>query len=267
MTSSTSRCSACQAPAEHRQFVTLFRESECSLHECTECKTCFFPDPDWLDRAYSESISKLDTGIAQRTNDIANVLAAILTPQKNKNDKFLDYGGGYGILARTMRDRGFNFSSFDPLTPTLFSLPSHGSSHFKLVTLIEVLEHLTQPLNTLREISQSCDLILISTLTLPPEGLDSNWWYLLPDTGQHVFFPSREGLKRMASDLNMHLKSNGENLHLLSRKKISRLVTFLMNHQRLAWMIGYLLVPFTRGKSLAQFDMEESTAAIYLKTS
>jgi hypothetical protein len=265
--SPTSRCPACQAPANHRQFVTLFREIECSLHECTQCKTCFFLNPDWLDRAYSDSISKLDTGIAQRTNDIANVLAAILTPQKSKHDKFLDYGGGYGILARTMRDRGFNFSSFDPLTATLFSLPSHGPTHFRLVTLIEVLEHLTQPLNTLREISQNCDLILISTLALPPEGIDSSWWYLLPDTGQHVFFPSQEGLKLMASELSMHLTSNGENLHLFSRKKIGGVVAFLIKHQRIAWLIGHFLVPFTRGKSLAQLDMAEKTFEIYQKGS
>ena len=265
--SSTSRCQACQAPAKHRQFVTLFREIECSLHECTECKTCFFPDPDWLDRAYSESISKLDTGIAQRSNDIANVLAALLTSQKNKHAKYLDFGGGYGILARTMRDRGFNFYSFDPLTPTLFSIPSYEPVHFRLVTLIEVLEHLTQPLNTLREISQSCDLMLVSTLTLPPEGHDSNWWYLLPDTGQHVFFPSREGLMRMANELDMHLISNGENLHLFSRERIGGLVRFLIRHQRIAWLTGHFLLPFARGKSLAQFDMAEKTLEIYKRSS
>ena len=62
-----------------------------------------------------------DTGIIKRNILLAKRTSAILFFLFNKKESFLDYGGGYGLFVRLMRDGGFNFYWNDPFTENLFA--------------------------------------------------------------------------------------------------------------------------------------------------
>lgn len=263
MTWQIGHCLVCSKIAKPVCSVMIFRSLQRDLYQCQSCGTCFYPRPDWLERAYSKAISDLDTGIVERANDVANVMTPIIFSLRSRTRAFLDFGGGLGLFSRVMRDRGWRFQSVDPLATSVFSIPDFDTRVVDIVTMIEVLEHLTDPLETICEILQFTDNIFISTHLIPASGIKSDWWYLLTDTGQHIFFPSVKGMEIIAQKLQMHLVTNGVNLHLLMKKRPSWITKFLIKHQRFAWLIGYLSIPLRRSKSLSATDGAEISKQIY----
>src|SRR5207248_11610683 len=69
--------------------------------------------PYWLDEAYQDAIPDMDTGLVGRNLSNRRILEPLLHRLHKKDAKFLDIGGGYGLLARLMRDIGFDFYTFD----------------------------------------------------------------------------------------------------------------------------------------------------------
>lgn len=249
------RCPICTGKAEFELLVDIFGELPRKLNRCTVCKSCFYQNPDWLERAYSDAISTLDTGISERADDIANILTLFSLGSKYQGVTFLDFGGGTGLLARKLRDRGFDWYSTDPLTSSTIPLPKVGSSSsFAIVSLIEVLEHIQDPLSCLRSISVVTDIIFISTQIATDNTIDPSWWYLQPESGQHIFFLSSAGLEKLGELLHLNVYSNGSNLHVLSHNPISVLQKFSVKFQRLAWMFGLGIGTTRRSKSLSVSD-------------
>lgn len=244
------RCLICGWTSSREFAVCLLGDTARYLYRCQHCKSYFFPNPDWLERAYASVIHAKDTGVLQRAIDIGNVLTALLVGVDATSKKFLDFGGGWGVLARLMRDRGFDFSNCDPLCPSLFPLPTGSSEDASFVTLVEVLEHLPDPLGTLLPVSASWETLFISTHLAPPTGITPEWWYLLPETGQHVLFPTLHGLEIIAERMNMHLISNGRNLHLMTRGPATRRAHFMIRNQKFAWTVGAICAPFLRRRAL-----------------
>lgn len=248
-------CPICTGKAEFELLVDIFGELPRKLNRCTVCKSCFYRNPDWLVRAYSDVISTLDTGISERADDIANILTLFSLDSKYQGVKFLDFGGGTGLLARKLRDRGFDWYSTDPLARSTIPLPKvESSSSFAIVSLIEVLEHIQDPLSCLRSISAVTDTIFISTQIATDNTIDPSWWYLQPESGQHIFFLSSAGLEKLGELLHLNVYSNGSNLHVLSRNPISVLQKFSVKFQRLAWMVGLGIGTARRSKSLSVSD-------------
>ena len=174
-------CPICTGKAEFELLVDIFGELPRKLNRCTVCKSCFYQNPDWLVRAYSDVISTLDTGISERADDIANILTLFSLGSKYQVVKFLDFGGGTGLLARKLRDRGFDWYSTDPLASSTIPLPGiESTSSFAIVSLIEVLEHIQDPLSCLRSISEVTDIIFISTQIATYNTIDPSWWCLQP---------------------------------------------------------------------------------------
>jgi len=256
-------CIICEARAQKIFEVLILRKYPRDLYRCDVCGGCFFPNPDWLSEAYSKAISDLDTGIIERGLDIANVVTPFLFLSKLRHASVLDYGGGLGVLARILRDRGFDASSYDPLAESVFSLPKTSHQHFDFVTMVEVFEHLEDPVTTITELSEQTNLIFISTLCIPGGVIDTNWWYLLADTGQHINFPTKSSLETLAKKIGWTLTSNGNNLHLLSRYSPSKAQRFLVKHQRISWLLGFLSYPLIRSRSLTASDLVKKTKEIY----
>ena len=214
-----------------------------------------FSDPAWLEMAYSTAISGLDTGIVERGLDIANVLTAFLIGQKGA--VVHDFGGGIGLLARIMRDRGFNCFSWDPMAEYSLPLPTRDVEVADVVTLIEVLEHLTNPVEIRAEISKITDTIFISTHLIPNSGIAKNWDYLQTETGQHIFFCSPKTLRIIGQVLGMEVTSNNKNLHVLHRRSLTISKRIVVKSQQLAWLFGQLSAMLTRGKSRAHDDAKK----------
>ena len=153
-------CPICTGKAEFELLVDIFWELPRKLNRCTVCKSCFYQNPDWLVRAYSDVISTLDTGNSEWADDIAIILTLFSLSSKYQGVNFLGFGGGTGLLARKLRDRGFDWYSTDPLASSTIPLPKvESSSSFAIVSLIEVLEHIEDPHSCLRLISAVTETI------------------------------------------------------------------------------------------------------------
>ena len=256
-------CRVCNKRSEPLFEVLILRKYSKMLNICRNCNCAFFAESDWLDEAYSKAISDLDTGLLERSVDISNVLTPFLFFSKFRTEPILDFGGGIGVLARMMRDRGFRTSSRDPLAESVFSMPLENNIHSPAITMIEVLEHLTEPMTLLRELSSQSSLIFISTLVIPSGGIDKDWWYLLPDTGQHIFFPSPDCFGAIAKQLGWCYFGNGKNLHVLSAERLNVFQKLVIKKQMFSWMLGYLMYPILRSKGLAKSDMQQVTKTVF----
>ena len=231
---SLSKCKICDSFDFTEQEVLIFGESKQTLKQCRYCWCAFFENPKWLEKSYQRAITDLDTGILQRSDDIANVLTPFIISKKG-NQSGVDFGGGYGLLARRLRDRGFEWQSIDPMVENIFPGQSEPyAQSYGIVSLIEVLEHLVDPLEEMTKLADNSEQIYISTLLIKPNF--------------------RNSLKIMATKMKMHAYTNGSNLHVLSHGKINIRQKWILKHQKIAWGIGLLLGVQRRGKSLARQD-------------
>jgi hypothetical protein len=179
-------------------------------------------EPYWLDEAYKSAIGVADTGIQKRNQLFANRSSAIISSFFDKNKKFLDYAGGYGIFVRMMRDKGFDFYWDDPYADNLFAkgFEHNEKNKYELVTAFECFEHFTNPLEQIEKILKFSGNIIFSTRTFsgePPKP--DEWWYYSLDSGQHISFYSNTTLKYLAEKFKLHLNSDNKAFHMLSKTK------------------------------------------------
>ena len=197
-----------------------------------QCKTCSFiqtEKPYWLNEAYSEAIADLDVGYVYRNITFSKITSEIIKESFEPTGSFLDYGGGYGMFVRLMRDNGFKFFREDLYCPNIFSkhfdiedIPNN--QHFELITSFEVFEHLENPISEIKKMFNYAESILFSTDLQPKQNFTSaaDWWYFLPETGQHISFYTKKSLEVIAEQLNCHFYTNNGSLHLLSKKKFKK---------------------------------------------
>lgn len=115
-------------------------------HQCTECG-CIQTDycDNWTDQDYSNRIYNADyTLVDPEWETIRPTNNAELVSSLFKPCSVVDYGGGSGLLARRLADRGFDAYSYDPYFDPV---PLEGK--FDLVTCFEVFEHSSTPHETL----------------------------------------------------------------------------------------------------------------------
>ena len=76
---------------------------------CVETGFIQTEEPFWLDEAYSNAMTKLDLGHINRNIEASAFVADLIERCFPKFKFGLDYGGGYGMFVRRMRDLGFDF--------------------------------------------------------------------------------------------------------------------------------------------------------------
>jgi hypothetical protein len=168
---------------------------------CPACDLMQTEPPHWLDEAYARRGPSLDTGAIQRTQnntDLVRAIATLLNIQAG--EPCLDYGAGPGILVRAMRDAGVDFRWHDRYAQNLFAQGFEGSINqpHRLVTAFEVWEHLPDVAPALETFfAPRHDFLFISTF-LHRGGHRDNWWYYVPETGQHVAFFSAKTMACVA---------------------------------------------------------------------
>jgi len=218
-------CVICQAPAEHFATATFLAKHEAALSRCTGCGFIQAREPYWLQEAYGEAIKRSDVGLVRRNCRLSTVTGAVITAFFNGEGRFLDYGGGYGLLARMMRDKGYDFHRWDKHCENLFvrdfEADDADRDSFALVTAFEVFEHLTAPLEDIGEMLRFSRNILFTTELVPdPPPSPDRWWYYGLEHGQHISFYTRKTLAMLAKRFSLHLCSNGRSLHLLTERPI-----------------------------------------------
>jgi len=220
-------CKICNS-ASHEIFESLVLNKHIVKYfQCQNCKFIQTEEPYWLKEAYESSIGFLDVGILHRNNALSSATETILEKLKIDTGKYLDYGGGYGIFVRLMRDLGFDFYYYDKFPNNLFARCFERDiakidEKFTLLTAFEVFEHLESPVTEIEKLFVLSDVIIFSTELQPNikfKNVD-DWWYFVPKGGQHISFYNLETLTVIKKIFNCFLYTNNFNLHILSKKQL-----------------------------------------------
>lgn len=252
------KCKICGSTTKQLFNKLVFNKYDITYFQCTKCDFIQTENPYWLKEAYASAITSIDIGLLYRNLFNLPITSAVINKYSNPLGKFIDYGGGYGIFTRLMRDKGFEYFRQDLYCENLFAkhfdindLSTKGK--FEMLTAFEVFEHLADPQEELEKMLQYSDNIFFSTELTLPGRIDKNWWYFMPQTGQHISLYSRKSLINLAEKNELHFYSNGTNLHLLTKKKIQPFLFKLLTRYKVAQLYCYF-----RGKnrSLLMKDYE-----------
>lgn len=219
-------CPICGGKREQTHEALVLQRHEVSYWKCRECEFWGTEEATWLDEAYSDAIGAADTGLVGRNVNLAKRIPLLLARMaRGRQSAFVDWAGGYGLFVRLMRDRGFNFYWQDDYATNILAGPHafQEAAHtaVPVVTAIEVLEHVQDPISFIRRVltETRCETIIFTT-QLHDASYDPLWWYLAPEGGQHISFYSRKTLTKIAEVVGMNVHSCG-GIHMLTSRKIS----------------------------------------------
>lgn len=208
-TSKDELCRLCKGKLAEKFKLTVLHKYNISYFQCMECESLQSENPFWISEAYETNLSYLDTGAAQR--NISNFVRTLLICKILKVHNVLDAGGGDGLLCRLLRDYQINCYSQDkyakPIYAQGFNVPNFTKP--QLILAFEIFEHFVDPKTDLKEIfCVNAKYILLSTGIY--KNQDQNWWYLSPESGQHVFFYSLNAFNYIGQNFGyQHFRMGG----------------------------------------------------------
>ena len=247
-------CKICSSESELFGEGTILNKYNIKYYKCPNCGFLQTEDPYWLEESYSDAINKSDVGYIHRNLILAKVTRQVILKFFDKKAKFIDYGTGYGIFVRLMRDYGFDFYGMDKYCEIIFAgdfTVSESDKGFELLTAFELFEHLVEPLPEVENMLRYSDSIFFSTELFPSGNpKPGDWWYYGLDHGQHVAIYSKRSLEVIAEKFGLNLYTNGKNLHLLTKKKVSKLKFKFISY----YNIYHSVKPFSSNKSLLDAD-------------
>ena len=219
-------CPACMQKMNYTFSANLLCKHDVSYYKCLNCGLLQTEKPYWLDEAYDSAIASLDVGLVQRNLKLSGTVSKIISAYFDPLAKYLDFAGGYGLFVRLMRDKGYDFYRHDKYCENIFAKyfdePSLSSDelHFELVTAFEVFEHVYDPVVELVKLFKLTDTVLFTTELLP-SGINStdDWWYFVPETGQHITFYTELSLRKIADKLSVNFFSDEKSLHMMTRRE------------------------------------------------
>jgi len=218
------RCRLCDhdcAPAFER---TVLRRLTVQYYSCPQCGALQTETPTWLDEAYGSAIAALDTGIVARNlvnQAVVFLLARILGPA----GRLVDFGGGTGLLCRLLRDLGFDAHLMDRYADPVFARgfgltpETAGQAPIAILSCFELFEHLSAPDADLAALFALKPALLVASTKLC-DGQGADWPYLVPETGQHVFFYARRTMATIAARHGYAYINRGD-YHLFLRDPLS----------------------------------------------
>ena len=220
----TTQCAVCSSATRLSHSDKLMCRLDVDYFYCDECGLLQTEKPYWLDDAYADVIALSDTGLLSRNISLAMRLTAVLYFLFERDARYVDAGGGYGVLTRLMRDVGFDFYWSDPYCANLFAkgFEAVDGGPFAAVTAFEVVEHVHDPVGFIREaLSQNrSKSFLFSTQLFEGGPPPVTWPYYSQETGQHISFYQRRTLERIARNLQLNLFSSGY-FHLLTDREVN----------------------------------------------
>lgn len=261
-----------KCPIDGAAMERMFEHAVLGRHRveyfrCPSCRLLQPRDPHWLEEAYSDAIARTDVGLVDRNRTNWRRIEPLLHHLFPKAARFLDIGGGYGLLCRGMRDDGFDCYTTDPYCENLFAKDFEPGPGFQADALLafEVMEHLTDPLTHVREAFQryGCRTLVFSTLV--HDGADTpplDWWYYAFETGQHVSLYHRESLEELARQLGVKLWSLTDDLHMLSDRPLPVKSGILFRPGKISALYSAWVRRSRRGDSKLESDYQRAKGAL-----
>lgn len=221
------KCNICNNEANFFSNNTVLNKYDIDYFKCSTCGFVQTEEPYWLEEAYSSAVLNSDVGMVARNIRLRLIVKAIIEFcfESDENVCFLDYGGGYGLLSRMMRDLGFNFYWYDKYCEGIFVsdfFVADMRKKYFLSTAFELFEHFSTPLDEVESIFKCSDNIVFSTMLLPqPSPKPDQWWYYGLDGGQHISFYTPTSLSYIAKQFNKFYVGIGD-IHIFSDFKIPK---------------------------------------------
>jgi hypothetical protein len=214
--------------------ATVLGRHEVTYYYCKESGLLKTEQPFWLEDAYQDAISGADTGLVQRNISNSHILEPILGCLGLAQGRLLDFAGGYGLLTRLMRDKGFDCYTTDKYCANIFAQTFEPGTDFKADALFafEVMEHIEDPLSLVRDLFKcySCRTLIFSTVTFGPTVPGKDWWYYGFESGQHITFYQPWTLALLADLLECTYYMLRPDLHLITNRTIPRLNRFVLQN-------------------------------------
>jgi SAM-dependent methyltransferase len=201
-------CRVCGGSLRPAFQCTVLGNIQATYCVCTNCHSLIVPAPHWLNQSYAVELRpNPDFGMLRRALFVHRSLRRMrfvgLFPKRCRT---LDYGSGTGLLVRLLLDQGYDAWGYDPLATPIAAedrvVTRLPPGPFDLITAIEVIEHLCDPveaLQRLRALLAPRGVMLLSTELFDRAKHDASWHYLTPEHGQHITMLSREGLHEAAA--------------------------------------------------------------------
>lgn len=257
-------CLICKSQGKRILSGKILHKYDVQYFQCSKCGLVYTEAPYWIEEAYSDSITCVDTGIMNRNITYMLITNIIVDKYFNKNATFLDYGGGYGIFTRMMRDLGYDWVWQDKYSPNLlaggFEYEDKKKQKIELTTAFEVFEHLDNPMEDIKYMASITDSILFSTL-LYDDALDfknfDEWWYYVPQTGQHIVFYSRMTLEYIAKQFDFKYYKISDGLHMLSKRDLNSNELKRIANGKFAWIRQIVKYRVNSKRSLASKDNQK----------
>jgi Methyltransferase domain len=203
-------CRLCGGPARHVFDHCILGRHQVPYFECTACGSIQTERPYWLEEAYAIEGVHIDIGQAARVLQTWLRLCLLLDRICfDRSALCIDYGSSAGLLARLMRDVGYDYRVYDRYDvgkyANYFQIDALAGLQPGLISAFEVFEHFPEPRESLGEIL-SLKPALVAFSTVFYEGQGRDWGYLVPCCGQHVFFYTQRAIERFADDYGYELR-------------------------------------------------------------
>jgi hypothetical protein len=222
------KCKVCGSDSAPLFTKLILRKYKVGYFRCVACAFMQTEEPYWLAEAYASPLARCDIGLVARPLANAVLTRNVILNHFDPRADFMDFGGGTGLFTRHMRDNGLRFFHYDKYVDNLFApffgvADRVGDAKVELITAFEVFEHFEDPLAGIEEIFGFGDSIFFSTVLQPADVTAlRDWDYLSELSGQHVSFYSARSLKVIAERFGCESHSDGNGLHLLTRRKLGR---------------------------------------------
>ncbi len=216
-------CRLCDGPTSLLFRGVVLRTHSIAYLRCETCGSLQTEEPYWLSEAYSDgNLADTDTGVVNRNLDCQALIYAASRILGIRHDaSVLDIGGGSGLLCRLLRDVGFDARVSDAYAPNQFAKGFDDiGSQPDIACAFEVAEHFANPKTDMTKIlGRGAPVCIVGTETFRDQS--SDWWYLSPGAGQHVFFYSPEGMRILGRAHGYHYERVG-NWHFFLDRPLGR---------------------------------------------